>query len=67
MENMGPHREAQERCMGEAQCQRGTGVKPQSQLGKLLKKRLKAGPVLPVTGVVMITSTLLQLIVIRGD
>lgn len=42
-------------------------MKPQSQLGKLLKKRLKAGPVLPVTGVVMITSTLLQLIVIRGD
>lgn len=38
MENMGPHREAQERCMGEAQCQRGTGVKPQSQLGKIVKE-----------------------------
>lgn len=32
------HRGTPERCMGEAQVQRGTGVKPQSKLGKIIKE-----------------------------
>lgn len=40
MESTGPlgHRGAPERCMGEAHVQRGTGVKQQSQLGKIVKR-----------------------------
>lgn len=40
MGSMGPlgHRGAPERCKGEAHVQRGTGVKQQSQLGKIVKR-----------------------------
>lgn len=46
MENTGPlgHRGAPERCMGEARVQRGTGVKQQSQLGKIVKEEAWSWP-----------------------
>lgn len=43
MENTDPLG-APERCMGEARCQRGTGVKQQSQLGKIIKEEAWSWP-----------------------